>query len=421
MDSVTKLLLAATPLCVVTSSSVVIEPPSAFDTFWNGPSGGCNPALPLANYSSIRVNEAQAFIGEEIACFYQIGAFPTVSASQNATACWTSHTPNCSWNPWDEINATANGGVPQAANISLHKAQVVSDVESAIPDPDFSGLLVVDWETWRPLASENYDGLSCYTEYSRRLVSADPDWKDKNASAIAAEGVRRFNAGAAAFFTATVDAVKSIRPNARVGFYSQGINQPASAGSTVQNELLWLWQSVDALFPSIYPRSTNVEAEATWITDLINGAIISADLAQNASTASGHPKRPAVFPYARALVSPGSTIEPFTAGLLATQVQIAAGLGADGVVLWGSSGDYHGNGCTVVAGELESFAGDTMDTCAMNRINCSRSECNGHGRCVDYDAANLEEICLSDATSTATCRCDVGYAGDKCEQNASSA
>lgn len=109
-------------------------------------------------------------------------------------------------------------------------------------------------------------------------------------------------------------------------------------------------------------------------------------------------------------------------GLLATQVQLAAGLGADGVVLWGASSDYHGSGCAMVAGELSDFAGDTMDECVHNRIACSAAKCSGHGRCIDYSEAALLQTCLESSSAkrvTVTCRCDPGYSGPSCAESRS--
>ena len=116
-------------------------------------------------------------------------------------------------------------------------------------------------------------------------------------------------------FLATVDAVKQVRPHARVGFYSQGINHGVGpGGDATRAALLWLWSAVDALFPSIYPRSTNVSVEAASVESSVRGAMLAADLGENASAAAGAhpPRRPAVFPYARALVAPGD--QPFTPG-----------------------------------------------------------------------------------------------------------
>lgn len=93
-----------------------------------------------------------------------------------------------------------------------------------ITSVDFSGLVVVDWEDWRPLAVENDDAISYFVEYSRRLVAAErPSW---NESRCRAEGVARFNAGARAFFTVTVETIRRLRPRARIGFYSQARPPP---------------------------------------------------------------------------------------------------------------------------------------------------------------------------------------------------
>ena len=200
------------------------------------------------------------------------------------------------------------------ANLSLHLDQLTADVENLIPDAAFEGLAVVDWEAWRPLTAENDDGLSLYTEYSRRLVAVDPAWAGKNASAVAAEARRRFDAGAQAFFTATVNGIKKLRPHARVGFYSQGINHGASAGNATREALAWLWQVVDAVFPSVYPRTDDANADAASVADSVLGAMMAADIAESASVAAGDnpPRRPAVFPYARALVAPGGPFSPGT-------------------------------------------------------------------------------------------------------------
>ena len=46
-----------------------------------------------------------------------------------------------------------NGGVPQAADIDAHAASVADTVAAKIPDAAFSGLLILDFEGWRPAAT----------------------------------------------------------------------------------------------------------------------------------------------------------------------------------------------------------------------------------------------------------------------------
>ena len=396
-----------------------------FEVVWNGPSAGCNSGNGLRNLTAygILANAAQSFNGSTITLFYRIGDWPKLNASMNATACWSEHSPGCSWNPWGRIVASANGGVPQAANITAHTAQVARDIASMIPDAHFSGLLIIDWEAWRPLYAQNDDGLSAYREYSRRLVLADPAFppgSKANASALAAEAQRRFDAGARAFFSATVRAIRAMRPAARIGFYSQGINSPASAGPAHNVALGWLWELVDVLCPSIYPRGGNASAEAARVQDDILGAIQAAGLAGD--------RRPAVMPYARALIAGdgdansdtiGWAPQPFDSATLATQVQIAAGLGADGVIMWGASADYHNNGCATIEAELQTFAGPTILRCIRDREACAAAHCHGRGRCVDYAASRLEQTCQGTTLingAVPACRCDVGFGGNACER-----
>ncbi len=63
-----RLVAVAVTVAIAAAATPSVAPPSAYDIYWNGPSGGCHPALPLGNYSGIRVNANQAFVGEEIAC-----------------------------------------------------------------------------------------------------------------------------------------------------------------------------------------------------------------------------------------------------------------------------------------------------------------------------------------------------------------
>lgn len=417
----TMLQLLAVELAAVAARPPVPLPPAvaaapAFEIFWNAPSAGCSGgAHPLAPAAyGLQVNKGQAFAGDKITCFYHIGLLPTLRGQLNGTACWTKARP-CASEPWGEINATSNGGVPQAADLAAHTAAVKSDVAGQISDADFAGVLVVDYEAWRPLFSECYDTKSVYQEYSRRLVRADPTFGDRaNATAVEAEAERRFDAGAKAFFTATVEAIRTVRPKARIGFYSQGINGPNSTGGRESNSaLIWLWELVDVLCPSIYPHSLNATREAASAASYVAGAIASAEMV------TGRP-RPAVMPYARALMTDMVPSLPFDPGVLAAQVQVAAGLGAEGVILWGASSDYHKNGCATIEAELTNFAGPTMQACIANRDTCTATHCSGHGRCVDYAPERLIETCVSEVDHrhkskwVRTCRCDYGFSGDDC-------
>ena len=40
--------------------------------------------------------------------------------------------------------------------------KVEEDIQRVIPDPDFQGIGVIDWEIWRPVFDRNWDTLSIY-------------------------------------------------------------------------------------------------------------------------------------------------------------------------------------------------------------------------------------------------------------------
>lgn len=154
-------------------------------------------------------------------------------------------------------------------------------------------------------------------------------------------------------------------------------------------------------------RSTNSTTEAARISNIIIGAIKSAALVNNKNK-----NRPAVMPYARGFVGKGGL--PFSKDTLATQIQLAAGLGAEGVILWGSSSDYHGGGCAMIEQQLKSFAGATVEKCILNREACASEHCSGHGRCVDVGLQPLDETCTNPPEAGVACRCDLGFAAPNC-------
>lgn len=52
--------------------------------------------------------------------------------------------------------------VYQLANLTGHFSKVEADIAKVIPDPDFQGIGVIDWEFWRPVFDRNWDKLSMY-------------------------------------------------------------------------------------------------------------------------------------------------------------------------------------------------------------------------------------------------------------------
>ena len=69
----------------------------------------------------------------------------------------------------------------QLANLSAHIQQLALDLNDLIPNTTFSGLAVIDWESWRPIFDRNSfnDVMKVYIRESEDLVrKAHPDWSD---------------------------------------------------------------------------------------------------------------------------------------------------------------------------------------------------------------------------------------------------
>ena len=65
------------------------------------------------------------------------------------------------WPCFDKNGTTINGGLPQLGNLTEHLNQVRKDIAIQLPDPNFSGYAVIDWEVWVP----SFEILSMYPGY----------------------------------------------------------------------------------------------------------------------------------------------------------------------------------------------------------------------------------------------------------------
>ena len=54
--------------------------------------------------------------------------------------------------------------------MALHLAKVEKDVDKFVPNPEFSGPLVIDYESWRPLLDLNWGSRSHYLYESIKWV-----------------------------------------------------------------------------------------------------------------------------------------------------------------------------------------------------------------------------------------------------------
>lgn len=259
-----------------------------FLTVWNAPTASClsqyGVDLDLGTFSIVQ-NQNQTFMGENITIFYseKLGLYPRYSNQAEAI----------------------NGGVPQNASLDEHLRVASEDIRTYIPDRDFQGLAVVDWESWRPVWERNWDSKQVYWEGSRLLVrSRHPDWSPAQVNAAARV---EFEEAGRRFMEETLKLGQEERPNGLWGFYgfpncynyysdkSTAYTGECPAVEMKRNdELLWLWNASSALYPDIY-LSVDLRHLGKEVLLYTHHRIMEAMRAGAQPT----PLTPPVFPYAR--------------------------------------------------------------------------------------------------------------------------
>jgi len=85
--------------------------------------------------------------GETISILYDPGRFPALGTK----------------------NERRNGGVPQEGSIEEHLTQYRKDIDELVPNQNYSGLIVIDFESWRPILRQNTGDLTPYKDYSYEI------------------------------------------------------------------------------------------------------------------------------------------------------------------------------------------------------------------------------------------------------------
>uniref|UniRef100_A0A3Q3Q2X4 Hyaluronidase n=1 Tax=Monopterus albus TaxID=43700 RepID=A0A3Q3Q2X4_MONAL len=291
-----------------------------FLTVWNAPTANCfsqyGVDLDLGIFNIVH-NQNQSFMGDNITIFYsdRFGLYPRYSGQDQAI----------------------NGGVPQNASLEKHLRVVYKNISTAIPDRNFPGLAVVDWENWRPLWARNWDSMQVYREASKALVRLDhPDWSPAK---VEAEARVQFEDAARKFMEETLKLGKQERPNGLWGYYgfpncynyySDKITNYTGECPAIEikrnNQLLWLWKVSSALYPDIY-LSLNLRNLSQEVLFYTHHRILEAMRVGDRVTPSGLP----VFTYARIVYT--YTLEFLSQEHLVYTIGESVALGSTGVVL----------------------------------------------------------------------------------------
>ncbi|KAI4886779.1 hypothetical protein NFI96_026510 [Prochilodus magdalenae] len=379
-----------------------------FFTVWNAPTEQClsryGVDLDLSVFDIVH-NQNQTFTGGNITLFYsgKLGLYPHY-----------------------DHNKSVYGGVPQNASLRNHICQADSDLQKAIPDPDFQGLAVVDWEDWRPLWERNWDSKEVYWQGSRALVKAKhPDWKPEQ---IEVEAKKDFEGAARAFMEETLKLGQRERPEGLWGFYgfpccynyqykkNETYTGECPALEVKRNDMLfWLWNVSTALYPDIY-LDLSIRGHDRDVLLYSRNRILEGMRVREQVT----PIKPPVVTYARIVFT--YSLEFLSQEELVYTIGESAALGSAGIVLWGDA-IYSKSKVPALApvravSELvtncqavKDYLDDTLGRYVVNVTEaasmCSRTLCSSQGRCQRRDSGSGAYLHLDPADWTITRRADL--------------
>ncbi|MBL8745660.1 MAG: hypothetical protein JNK58_04795 [Phycisphaerae bacterium] len=135
------------------------------------------------------------------------------------------------------------GGVPQAVDMNAHLAKVRADIESRIPDPQWSGYGIIDLETWGPLWEYTVEAAH---DLSRSI--ARKNHPTRTAGEIERIARANYELGSRSLLEKTLGLCKALRPRAKWGMYAW----PYLAHGPNIEKLSWLWDASTAFFPECY-------------------------------------------------------------------------------------------------------------------------------------------------------------------------
>lgn len=136
-----------------------------------------------------------------------------------------------------------HGGIPQRANLRAHLDELTRDIERDIPDPNFNGWAVIDYEAWEPvweLTKPEYREASI--EHTRATGGPRPR-QDLERLAKAS-----YESAARKLLLETIRHCKKVRPRAKWGYYAW----PWPTYAPYLQQMKWMWDASDVIYPCVY-------------------------------------------------------------------------------------------------------------------------------------------------------------------------
>ena len=250
------------------------------------------------------------------------------------------------------------------AYMQAHLEKLVLDLEKQIPDPNFSGIAILDYEAFRAVWDRVWNHPS---DAPPDAIDEDfrDDWTDHirathprfdSMSQAEQEQLLRetWEAAVKDLFLNSINKAREVRPNAQWGFYGYpyrffthqreapvdviSYGDGTHHGSDLNDRLQWMWDAVDIIAPSVYPLRL-IEDPLTTECDQIASAeddllYIENMIREAQRVGNGKPVMPFVaYKYYRRQGC--NYFQDLNDANLWNQIMGPARLGADGVFLWG--------------------------------------------------------------------------------------
>ena len=285
---------------------------------------------------------------------------------------------------YPDLTRGINGGIPQRANLSAHLQKFRRDFTALVPDPQYRGWCLLDFEQFRA------DWNSTPDVYRAASIKA--------AHGNETLGKLQYEAAAKAFMLSTIDTVKALRPGCATGYYGYPRNNlpTAAVHSTsfkdycdahpfdctfagygrdaqgdsqrrINDGLRWLFDASTAIFPSIYlgilpsSRYHSVENNTECIRQTVAEAIRLGDSRKVVPVTwtmyDNYPRTPQLF--------------RLSAEDLQTELKVPLQAGANTLLLWGATSATQ-KGQT--SADLQEYVQKILAPCVTNI--CNHYGCN---------------------------------------------
>ncbi|XP_058425176.1 hyaluronidase-4-like [Diceros bicornis minor] len=406
-----------------------------FNIFWAAPTTQCqhffNVDLNL-NLFNIISNPLETQSGSTIAIIYpnELGYYPYFS----------------------QDGKSFNGGIPQNMSLSRHLRKTADDIAKVVPWWRSEGLVVIDWESWKPQWDRNWGNRMIYKNYSLTFArNHHPDWSEMKVKTVAQQ---EFENAGRSFMNTTITLALEMRPKCLWGFYlypdcynyDYRINPQIYTGKCPNDEIFlndqlqWLWEKSTAIYTSIYlDRILNSSLNALkFVHYRVREAMRVAEKARPDYVLP-------VFIFSRPFYL--HSIEALSQEDLVYTIGESAALGAAGIILWGG---YEYADSKEACLSVRKFIQGPLGHYAVNVTSaaklCSQSLCNNNGRCVrktpespsylhmpessskkyvlnksfKYITSPTNKLkTIKDMQNAFVCHCYHGWHGESCQQHPS--